>query len=109
MRFLIDAQLPRQLIGLLAKAGHEASHVFDHLPPDAADVEIAQLANRLGASVVSKDADFRDLVGRGLLDLTLVHVRLPHLHREDLLQRVDLALPDVVSAVRRKAPIVEIR
>lgn len=109
MRFLIDAQLPRQLIGLLAKAGHEASHVFDHLPPDAADFEIADLANRLGASVVSKDADFRDLAGRGLLDLTLVHVRLPNLHREDLLQRVDLALPDVVSAVRRKAPIVEIR
>lgn len=109
MRVLIDAQLPRQLIELLAGAGIEASHVFDHLPPDAPDTDVAALANRLGAAVMSKDSDFLDLVARELLDQPLIHVRLPNLRRDDLLQRVDLALPDVVSAMRRKAPIVEIR
>ena len=109
MRFLIDAQLPTQLAAHLVGKDYAASHIFEHLHPQAEDVEIAQLANRLQCCVISKDADFAVLVERGLLDQTLVHVRLPNLKKADLLMRVDLAWPDVVSAVRRKVRIVEIR
>jgi predicted nuclease of predicted toxin-antitoxin system len=109
MRFLIDAQLSRQLAGHLSEAGFEASHVFDHLDPAAADVEIVALANRLGASVVSKDADFIDLANRHVLERTFVHVRVPNLSNQQLLLRLDRALPDIVSAVRRNARIVELR
>lgn len=79
MLFLIDAQLPKQLVGHLSKAGFDASHVFDHLPPVAEDIDIAAMANRLAASVVTKDADFLDLAARGLLQQTLIHVRVPNL------------------------------
>lgn len=108
-RFLIDAQLSRQLAEHLLKAGHEASHIFDHLPPDADDQDIATLANRLEASVIIQDADFLDLANRGVLEKTFVHVRTPNLSNPELLSRVDRALPDVVSAVRQNAHIVEIR
>ena len=108
-RFLIDAQLSRQLVGCLSNAGYDAGHVFEYLRPDAEDTEIAALANRLGACVVTKDADFVDLARRGLLEQTLVHVRVPNISNDQLLLRVDRALPDVVSAVRQKARIVEIR
>ncbi|QYO76966.1 DUF5615 family PIN-like protein [Devosia salina] len=109
MRFLIDAQLPTHLAAHLSAKGCPATHIFEHLDPQAADVEIARLANVLGCCVVSKDADFVALVDRGLLDHTLVQVRLPNLKKPELLLRVDLAWDDVVSAVRRKARIVEIR
>lgn len=109
MRFLIDAQLPTQLATHLSGKGFPASHIFEHLDPQAEDIEIAQLANRLQCCVISKDTDFVSLVERRLLDQTLVQVRLPNLKKPELLSRVDLAWPDVVSAVRRKARIVEIR
>jgi predicted nuclease of predicted toxin-antitoxin system len=109
VRFLIDAQLPTQLAKHLSAKGYPATHIFEHLDPQAEDVEIARLANLLGCSVISKDADFVTLVERGLLDHTLVQVRLPNLKKTELLLRVDLAWADVVSAVRRQAGIVEIR
>ena len=51
MRFLLDAQLSRRLARRLVERGHEASHVFDHLKPDADDLTIAALANRLGPPI----------------------------------------------------------
>jgi predicted nuclease of predicted toxin-antitoxin system len=59
MKFLVDAQLPRQLAHRLREAGFEAIHTLD-LPlgnrtPDSA---INELSVRDGYIVVSKDEDF---------------------------------------------------
>ena len=59
MKFLADAQLPRDLVRHLQQAGHAALHTFD-LPlgnrtPDRGIVAIAQ---RDGRVVVTTDADF---------------------------------------------------
>jgi predicted nuclease of predicted toxin-antitoxin system len=59
MRFLVDAQLPRRLCGLLRDAGHDALHTLD-LPlgnrtPDAAILDLAASQDRV---VVTKDDDF---------------------------------------------------
>ena len=78
MRFLIDAQLSRRLAKRFSDAGYAASHVYDHLPINAKDPEIARLANQLGACVVTKDADFADLALRGVLDRTVVWLRIPN-------------------------------
>jgi predicted nuclease of predicted toxin-antitoxin system len=82
MEFLLDAQLSRQLVTHLVSSGHRATHVFDHLDPQADDRAIAEVANRLGASVVSKDADFADLASRALLLRTFVWLRVPNLANE---------------------------
>jgi predicted nuclease of predicted toxin-antitoxin system len=59
MKFLIDAQLPRRLTGLLRAAGYEAVHTLD-LPQGnrTSDTEINELSIRDQYIIVTKDADF---------------------------------------------------
>lgn len=108
MRFIVDAQLSRKLVRNLQHAGHPASHCFDHLDPSADDVAIAVLANQLGASVMSKDADFVDLARRGVLRHTFVWIRVPNVADGLLWAKVDRALPDIVSAARENLRIFEV-
>ena len=69
---------------------------------------IAKLANRLGASVVSKDADFASLARRGVLRHTFVWVRVPTVVDDILLAKVDRVLPDIVTAAHDHMPIFEV-
>lgn len=108
MDFLLDAQLPKQLVARLVNSGHYASHVFDHLDPQADDRAVATIANRLGASVVTKDADFVTLANRGLLLRTLVWVRVPNLGNDLLWLRLERALPAIKSAAHANKPVVEV-
>lgn len=108
MELLLDAQLSRQLVARLVSCGYQASHVFDHLDPQADDRAIATLANRLGASVVSKDADFANLAGRGVLLQTLVWLRTPNLNNDLLWLRLSGALPAIETAMRDHSRIVEV-
>jgi predicted nuclease of predicted toxin-antitoxin system len=108
MRFLLDAQLSRQLVMRLRQAGHDASHVFDHLDPQADDQAIAALANHLGACVVSKDADFVDMARQRRLSRTLVWIRVPNLANDLLWLCLEKALPAIESAVHEGTPIVEV-
>lgn len=59
MKFLVDAQLPRLLAVRLNDLGQQARHTFD-LPEgnSTKDRAIAELADSLGAVVITKDADF---------------------------------------------------
>lgn len=59
MRFIVDAQLPRDLVGFLKARGHEAVHTAElpeknHTP----DEEIRRMADSKNLIVVSKDDDF---------------------------------------------------
>lgn len=106
--FLVDAQLSRKLARYLVEKGYVATHVYDHLDPEADDREIAALANSLGASVVSKDADFADLARRGLLERPFVWLRLPNLNNTRLLKAMDHSLGMIVSDIGRNQRIVEL-
>ncbi|MFI5202193.1 MAG: DUF5615 family PIN-like protein [Candidatus Kapaibacterium sp.] len=61
MKFLIDAQLPRQLAFELNLSGHNARHTFA-LPNSNAssDEELLAIAAIEGRIIVTKDSDFRD-------------------------------------------------
>ena len=61
MKFLVDAQLPRRVVGWLASAGCDAVHTLD-LPDGnrTTDAAITDLADREQRAVVTKDADFVD-------------------------------------------------
>ncbi len=107
--FLFDAQLSRKLAQHLTDRGHLARHVYDHLDPQADDRDIARLANDMNASVVSKDADFADLAVRGALNHTFVWLKLPNLSNQQMLEMLDRALPEIVSAIDANERIVEIR
>ncbi len=59
MKFLIDAQLPRRMVGWIASAGYDAVHTLD-LPAGnrTNDTEVIKCADQEQRAVVTKDADF---------------------------------------------------
>jgi len=59
VNFILDAQLPRSLCAALRRSGHESIHTLD-LPEGnrTGDRTIAEVADREGWIVVSKDSDF---------------------------------------------------
>lgn len=61
MRFLVDAQLPKQLARFLTGTGHDALHTLD-LPRKnrTPDDEINQVAAAEDRIIVTKDQDFVD-------------------------------------------------
>ncbi|WP_447646203.1 DUF5615 family PIN-like protein [Nocardioides zeae] len=65
MRFLVDAQLPPALAGLLREHGHAAEHVIDIGPADAPDGALWRYALAHSAVIVTKDEDFADMVAVG--------------------------------------------
>ena len=58
MTFLVDAQLPPALCRWLKDKGEQAVHVSEIGLLAASDVEIADLAEREGHVLMSKDEDF---------------------------------------------------
>ena len=109
MRFLLDAKLSPKLARNFKHAGHEALHVFNNLlSPSADDLEVAALANQLGASVITKDADFADLARRGLLERPLIWLRIPNISTDLMWTRLDMALPDIIAAASSNQPILEV-
>ena len=61
MKFLVDAQLPRELAAWLNKQNHDAVHT-SHLPKGnrTTDSEILQLSDEERRIVITKDRDFID-------------------------------------------------
>lgn len=61
MKFLVDAQLPARLARFLNDSGHDVVHTSE-LPEGnrTTDARIAEVADREGRVVVTKDRDFRD-------------------------------------------------
>ena len=61
MNFLIDAQLPRRMVGWLVSAGCDAIHTLE-LPRGnrTSDDELTSLADGENRALITKDADFVD-------------------------------------------------
>jgi predicted nuclease of predicted toxin-antitoxin system len=61
MKFLIDANLPRSIVELIAELGHEAEFARDIGMAAAPDSEIAARALQTGAVLLTRDLDFADI------------------------------------------------
>ena len=61
MKFLIDANLPRSIVGLIVEFGHEAEFARDIGMAAAPDSEIAARALQTGAVLLTRDLDFADI------------------------------------------------
>jgi len=61
VRFLLDANLPRSVVGLLQKSGLECVHVRDCGLASAADAEIAAYAQCGQFTLITRDIDFADI------------------------------------------------
>jgi predicted nuclease of predicted toxin-antitoxin system len=109
VRFLIDVQLPPALATRLAEVGHEATHVTDHLAADADDREVAELAAKLEAVLISKDEDFVDLSMRALLSTPFLWIRSGNMTTRRLWAMLEPSLPTIVEAFNSGERIVELR
>jgi predicted nuclease of predicted toxin-antitoxin system len=108
LRFLVDAQLPPRLARQLTSIGFPAAHVTERLSATATDREIAQLANALGAAVISKDEDFVDLLGRRVLETGLVWVRCGNVTPEVLWALIEPNVPEVIRQLEAGRQVVEV-
>ena len=109
MKFLLDAQLPPRLVKALARAGHEALHVYECGLLTAKDRDIWKFAAKQRAVIVTKDADFaamRAHAGRGP---AVVWLRLGNVSNDALIEALLSALPEVVAAIEAGEGIVEVR
>jgi len=108
MKFLVDAQLPRRLCGVLAKHGHDAIHTLD-LPSgnESSDASIDRRSMDDSRVVVSKDTDFffsHTLYGR---PWKLLLVKTGNISVADLCSLMERNLEMVVAALETHS-LVEI-
>ena len=100
VRFIVDAQLPRGLCGVLSQAGYDAIHTID-LPdqnrtPDQAINALSVAEERV---VITKDTDFyysHILYGR---PYKLLLIRTGNIGTRDLCDLVKRQLPTIVTAL----------
>ena len=61
MRFLIDANLPRSIVALVAGLGHEVEFARDVGLAAASDADVVGRAKARGAALVTRDMDFANV------------------------------------------------
>ena len=109
MRFLVDAQLPPALAGLLRVHGHEAEHVIDIGPADAPDRDLWRYAVAHDAVIVTKDEDFADMVAVSETGPPDAWVRTGNVRRAALLPWFEQLIPQLVDAIDDGERLVELR
>jgi predicted nuclease of predicted toxin-antitoxin system len=109
VKFLLDAHLPPRLVAEFTAHGHDCQQVRTLLAPDAPDLTIAQMANELGAVVVTKDADFLALAQRGVLQTPLVWVRLGNVTSVALCATLGPRIPEISAALEAGERLIEIQ
>jgi predicted nuclease of predicted toxin-antitoxin system len=109
MRFLIDAQLPPALAGLLESHGHQAAHVQDAGLRDAADPDIWSYALREQTVIVTKDEDFAHRFRQAARGPAIVWLRVGNTSRRALLQWFEPLIPQVTSLLQQGEKLVEVR
>jgi predicted nuclease of predicted toxin-antitoxin system len=107
VKFLIDAQLPPALAGLLRKLGCDASHVEDVALQNASDMDIRDYALANKIIVVTKDRDFVPAETSGKLQV--VWVRTGNITNRVLFQRIEAGWSDAIAHLNAGATIVEFR
>lgn len=61
MRFLIDANLPRSIVALVARLGHDVEFARDVGLAAAADADVVARAKAHRAALITRDMDFADI------------------------------------------------
>lgn len=109
MIFWVDAQLPPALAKFLeTKFGVEAVALRELGLRDAEDTDIFAKARSAGAIVISKDADFVEMVERLGAPPQLLWVTCGNVTNERLQEIFSKVWPDVIALLENGEPIVEV-
>ncbi len=109
MRFLVDAQLPPDLVIWLKSAGHEAWHVADLNLRDADDVEVWAKAIELRANLITKDEDFVAIRERASSGPSVVWLRIGNAINRVLIDWLVKSWPRAIAAIGDGVAVIEIK
>lgn len=109
MRFLIDNQLPLQVVAWLTSNGHDAEHVRDLGLEQSKDGAIWRRAAELQAVIITKDEDFANYVRRGRAGPAVLWIRTGNGTTRDLLRFLAPVFQAAVRRLEAGERLVEIR
>jgi len=93
MKFKVDENLPIEVAGLLAEAGHDALTVQDQTLGGRPDPDIAAVCRQEGRVVVTLDLDFADIRAYPPADYVgIIVLRLSRLDKRRILIAVERLL-----------------
>jgi len=112
VRFLVDANLPRSIVPLLLKCGHDVEFARDTGLAAASDQDVAARAKLTDAVLLTRDLDFANIREFPPEDYAgLVVLRLPDdataIMITGIVERF-INVPAFVGAVRGRVAIVEV-
>jgi predicted nuclease of predicted toxin-antitoxin system len=107
MRFLIDNSLSPRLADGLRECGHDAVHMRELLPVDAADVAIFELASEQDRVVLAQDTDFGTILAQREADRpSVVLFRGRRKATADVLDLFQSMFPSIVDDLSAGAVVV---
>ncbi len=109
MRFLVDAQLPPALAGLLIEHGHTAEHVTDIGPGDAPDRDLWRYALDNESVIVTKDEGFSLMFAMRGEAPTVVWVRIGNTRKAALLAWFEPLIARIVELIESGQKLIELR
>ena len=108
IRFLVDAQLPPGLARQLTLRGHPAEHINRIGLGVAGDTAIWRHADRIGATLITKDEDFVALARREPMGPQVVWIRIGNISNRALWRALDPRLDEIIQSLEAGERIVEV-
>ena len=108
MRFLIDAQLPRQLATWLSAAGYECDHMGSRVPGSANDQAIWDLALSRQAIVITNDRDFVEWANARRPTPQIIWIRIGNATNAVLTRRLEAVWGRVAADLSAGVAVVEV-
>ena len=108
LQFIIDNMLPRDLAELLVAQGYEAQTASRLKLGSNADESIMQYADKIGAVVIFKDADFLPM-SQNQAKGQFIHIKLGNTSTQQLLRRFQHQLPNILHALESGEKVIEVR
>jgi predicted nuclease of predicted toxin-antitoxin system len=108
-KFLVDANLPVALARQLADAGFDCVHVADLADLSTSDRTIWAMAAAQGRTIISRDADFAQLVMNSASGPSVIWVRLGNVRKLVLLQRIESDWGKILALLDAGERLIEMR
>jgi predicted nuclease of predicted toxin-antitoxin system len=107
LSFVVDANLPERLARWLRTQGFSAVHVHELGIVGTEDENILAYAAQMGAIVISRDKDFRNLVNENG-PARLLWVKWGNTSRKVLFERLSVKMPAISAAFKNGEWLVEL-
>jgi predicted nuclease of predicted toxin-antitoxin system len=102
MKFIVDAQLPRTLAKHLKELGHDAKHTWGLEDSNRTpDTDIARVADREQAVVITKDCDFLNTHILKQTPQRLLLVTTGNITNTQLLQAFEQHIDSIITALEQ--------